>query len=283
MAEEKRVLHPEELAAVTGGDGEKTCPNSKNYPTKSCRSLDCPYRSGNKCTLYNSEIPGDRPRPIVIWQGTGSRQCEWPPVLRVSQNQTASGKAPPRGFAGSVFYQLASEKDRALSHALHPFRIPDLHLLPESPAKIQNLDDPGAIRTRGLSLRRSFLPFSSLFPADLRSAEKPVKSGISNELLCSHFLRCSSQFPVCISRLLATANIGGWPFLHPPLLLAEIVMLIHSSMYVKTLFHMKSWDYSIVSSFRCAFRYAFRFMRSWVRNLRSVQLQIGNNFYYKSA
>ncbi len=66
MAEEKRVLHPEELAAVTGGDGEKTCPNSKNYPTKSCRSLDCPYRSGNKCTLYNSEIPGDRPRPIVI-------------------------------------------------------------------------------------------------------------------------------------------------------------------------------------------------------------------------
>ena len=94
--------------------------------------------------------------------------------------------------------------------------------------------EPGQTRTQRLFskrllagdecfLRRSFLPFSSLFPADLRSAENPVKSGISNELLCSHFLRCSSRFPVCISRLLATANIGGWPFLHPPHLLAEMV------------------------------------------------------------
>lgn len=64
MTEEKRVLPQETLEQVTGGNEEKTCPEDKDSPTKSCRNLSCPYRSGNHCNLYNKSIPGSR-RVIV--------------------------------------------------------------------------------------------------------------------------------------------------------------------------------------------------------------------------
>ena len=65
MSEEKNVLAQEELDAVIGGEEEKACPQDKRYPTKSCKNVSCPYRSGSHCNLYNEDIPGDRPRPLV--------------------------------------------------------------------------------------------------------------------------------------------------------------------------------------------------------------------------
>ena len=170
---------------------------------------------------------------------TSQKRWEWASQTQSCKNSTflpkttqhLSLQAPQTGLCGRRFWGALQKCQKSLQACKESRKI--FAAYKKAPDKLfHNLSralggDPGAIRTRGLSLRRSFLPCSRLFPVDLPNAKKPVKLSFSNKSLCSRFLRWSSWFPACISRLLATANIGGWPFLQPPPLLAEIGTYCH--------------------------------------------------------